>query len=399
MPRRAARSSATAGGGFLGGVNQGEIYVRIAPHEERHALARRLLERDAQGQPAGRLPRQLLAARRDAARSAGGCAKFTRPAASQSATSRRSTSAAATSTSTSSSAGPSSSRSPSTASELRDRDRARSAASSTPTPRCELDKPELRVDIDRERAADLGVDAARHRHGAAPDGRRRRGGQPLPRPARQRGLRRPAPPDRGRPQRPRPRSSSSTSRAAAAGSSSCGTSRRSSRSTAASRIDRLDRQREVRLRGRRRARATRWPTASRPSAQAAAEMNLPPATPIAISRQRPRAGAHVHRVPLGVPALGRLHVHDPGDELREPGPPVHDPALAAADRPVRAAVALAHRRHAQPLLRPGHPRAVRRGEEELDPPDRPHEPPARTRACRASTRSSRATATGCARSS
>jgi HAE1 family hydrophobic/amphiphilic exporter-1 len=33
--------------------------------------------------------------------------------------------------------------------------------------------------------------------------------------------------------------------------------------------------------------------------------------------------------------------------------------------------------HAQPVLGPGHARAVRRGEEELDPSDRPHEPPAR----------------------
>ena len=30
---------ASAGGGFLGGINQGSAYVRIAPHEERTALA------------------------------------------------------------------------------------------------------------------------------------------------------------------------------------------------------------------------------------------------------------------------------------------------------------------------------------------------------------------------
>ena len=45
-----------------------------------------------------------------------------------------------------------------------------------------------------------------------------------------------------------------------------------------------------------------------------------------------------------------------------------------------------------------HPRAVRRGEEELDPPDRSHQPPARARAHRGSRRSWRPTAIACARS-
>ncbi len=43
-----------------------------------------------------------------------------------------------------------------------------------------------------------------------------------------------------------------------------------------------------------------------------------------------------------------------------------------------------------------HPGPVRRREEELDPPDRPHQPAARRGATRGATRSCTATATGCA---
>ena len=52
------------------------------------------------------------------------------------------------------------------------------------------------------RAADLGVDAARHRHRAAADGGRRRGGLALPRRLSQRRLRRAAPAQPRRPRRP-----------------------------------------------------------------------------------------------------------------------------------------------------------------------------------------------------
>ena len=62
--------------------------------------------------------------------------------------------------------------------------------------RCKLNKPELQVQIDRARAADSGVDTRGHRLGAARDGRRRRRGDALPRLERQRRLRRPAAPDR-----------------------------------------------------------------------------------------------------------------------------------------------------------------------------------------------------------
>ena len=44
---------ATAGGGFLGGVNQGNVYVRIAPHEERRPSVSRFLASLVRLDPAG----------------------------------------------------------------------------------------------------------------------------------------------------------------------------------------------------------------------------------------------------------------------------------------------------------------------------------------------------------
>jgi HAE1 family hydrophobic/amphiphilic exporter-1 len=41
----------TAGGGFIGGVNQGSVYVRIAPHEERKFSLTRLFEETIHGHP------------------------------------------------------------------------------------------------------------------------------------------------------------------------------------------------------------------------------------------------------------------------------------------------------------------------------------------------------------
>ena len=100
----------------------------------------------------------------------------------------------------------------------------------------------------------------------------------------------------------------------------------------------------------------------------------------------------------GRSAVDRVHVHDPGVAVREPDPPVHDPALAAAVGAVRAAQPVGDRQHAQSVLGARHARAVRRGEEELDPAGRSHEQAARGAACRARRRSCRPTATGCGRS-
>ena len=49
-----------AGGGFLGGVNQGTCYVRIAPHEERTFSLGRLWHETLRGQPWVLLPTTLL---------------------------------------------------------------------------------------------------------------------------------------------------------------------------------------------------------------------------------------------------------------------------------------------------------------------------------------------------
>jgi HAE1 family hydrophobic/amphiphilic exporter-1 len=64
-----------------------------------------------------------------------------------------------------------------------------------------LDRPELRVTIDRERAGDLQVQHRADRHRASAHGGRRHGGVALPRPHDQRGLLRPAPPEREGPRR------------------------------------------------------------------------------------------------------------------------------------------------------------------------------------------------------
>ena len=54
---------ATAGGSFIGGVNQGSVYVRIAPHEERKFSLTRFFSATIHGHPLGCFPRQLFAAR------------------------------------------------------------------------------------------------------------------------------------------------------------------------------------------------------------------------------------------------------------------------------------------------------------------------------------------------
>ena len=123
-------------------------------------------------------------------------------------------------------------------------------------------------------------------------------------------------------------------------------------------------------------RATRWPTGSRRFARKSPRCNLPAGLHDGGVGPRARAGAHVQRVHLGVPAVGHLHVHDPGVAVREPGPPADDPAVAAALGAVRAAVALGDRQHAESLFGARHAGAVRRGEEERDSADRSHEQPA-----------------------
>ena len=65
MPRRASDALPTAGGGFLGGVNQGGVLRAHRAARGAHFLARPPLARDVKhGRPAGCLPRQLHPARR-----------------------------------------------------------------------------------------------------------------------------------------------------------------------------------------------------------------------------------------------------------------------------------------------------------------------------------------------
>ncbi len=145
--------------------------------------------------------------------------------------------------------------------------------------------------------------------------------------------------------------------------------------TTASRVDRLDRQRQVSLRA---SVAPGYALADRLEALAAGVRRDEPAAHLLDGgrRQRPRAGAHLQRVHLGAHAVDHLHVHDPRLAVRERGPPADHPAVTAAGRALRPALAVGDAQHAQPLLGAGHPGALRRGEEERHPADRPHEQPA-----------------------
>ncbi len=124
--------SSTVGGSFLSAVNQGEMYVRIAPHEERAVQLVAAREGHRHARSARRVPRQLLAGARSCRWSARG--RGSSPiCACRCATSRRSTSAAAAPISTSRCAVPISRRSPTTAKSSASR--RPSWASSTPTSR------------------------------------------------------------------------------------------------------------------------------------------------------------------------------------------------------------------------------------------------------------------------
>ena len=255
--------------------------------------------------------------------------------------------------------------------------------------------------IDRERAADLGVDAQRHRHRASPDGRRRRGGLAASATRDQRRLRRAAPPDRKGPQptpstidqlylprnerrgwsqfaQPRDRSEPANSR------------RRGSTDSTASGTATV-----------RAALAPGYALADRLEAirNAADELNLPPATPPASAargRELERTfGEFLWAFLLSVVFMYMI--------LATQYESLVHPLTILLSLPLTVPFALlslwSDRRNAEPLLGPRHPRAVRRGEEELDPADRPHEP-----ACAHEghgplrRRSSRATATACGRS-
>jgi HAE1 family hydrophobic/amphiphilic exporter-1 len=113
-------------------------------------------------------------------------------------------------------------------------------------------------------------------------------------------------------------------------------------------------------------------------------------------RRRPRQGhrgarpaARLHRrplralegdgqdrqgLPVRVPPVLRLHVPGPGRAVRVVAPPADDHVGLAADHAVRVPVGDPVRRPAQHLLDARAPGPVRRGQEELDPPDRSRHP-------------------------
>ena len=90
-------------------------------------------------------------------------------------------------------------------------------------------------------------------------------------------------------------------------------------------------------------------------------------------------GKGLRRVRRGARPVVHLHVPGPRGTVRVVASPDHDsPQLAAHIAlclPERHPLQAGHRH----LLGARHPRALRGGEEELDPPDRPHEPAARDR--------------------
>ena len=94
-----------------------------------------------------------------------------------------------------------------------------------------------------------------------------------------------------------------------------------------------------------------------------------------LARARPSRA----ELPDRVRAVADLHVSDPRGAVRVVAAPGDDPAVAAADAAVRAAVDYHHWTVAEHLLGARPAGAVRRREEELDPADRSREPAARPR--------------------
>ena len=112
----------------------------------------------------------------------------------------------------------------------------------------------------------------------------------------------------------------------------------------ASRIDRLDRQREIRLRA---SVAPGYGLADRLAAlkTAVSEMNLSSAYTTAVSGRGRELERTFQRIYLGLWSFNGIHVHDPCLPVRKPHPPLHHPAVTAADNTLCPSVALAHGQH------------------------------------------------------
>jgi multidrug efflux pump subunit AcrB len=168
------------------------------------------------------------------------------------------------------------------------------------------------------------------------------------------------------------------------------------RDTSPSRIDRLDRERQVSVRA---SVAPGYALADRIEALRGAvrEMNLPIAYTTTVSGRARRARKDVHGVYLGVHPVRDLHVHDSRVAIREHGASVDDPLELAAVGAVCIVVALGNRRHAQSLFGARCARLVWRGEEERDLADRSHEQSAREGGWNVTKRSCRAIGIACVR--
>ncbi len=148
--------------------------------------------------------------------------------------------------------------------------------------------------------------------------------------------------------------------------------------TGPSRIDRMNRQRQVTLM------ANAAPGFSDGAVSAAMkkvldDMHLPSAYTAAPRWADEGDGARLRRVHRGARAVVRLHVPRARGAVRVLAASDHDPAVVAADAAVRVPQHHRVQASARHLFDARHPRAVRRGEEERDPPDRSHQPAARGR--------------------
>ena len=167
-------------------------------------------------------------------------------------------------------------------------------------------------------------------------GGRRRPGEPLPRREHQRGLRRPAPPREGVPRRPRhhlPALRVLPGRPARAprqrGEDRAGPRPLAHRAPRPPAVRAPLRGRRSRLRpGRPGDRAPQGPGRHEPPRRLLGDG----------AGAGPGDGAHLRRVRDGLPPLHRLHVHDPGLAVREPGRSPHHPDLPAPRRALRPSV-------------------------------------------------------------
>jgi HAE1 family hydrophobic/amphiphilic exporter-1 len=320
-------TQASVGGSFLGQINRGEIYVRIAPHAQRYLSISRFVESVLKGDPAAAfkgnykqsdvirdLRRQLqgfrdlrVSIRPFAAFNIGG-GNFDIDIALR---------------------GPELEKLAEYTEILRARSRELGGLPDIDTT-LKLNTPELRVEIDRDRAADLGVSprdigtALRLLVGGQEEVTRFRDpktNEDYDVQLRLAGSDRAKETDLPMLIVPAPASSTKVTELRSLATIT-------SMQTAA-RIDRLDRQRAANIRG---TVGTGYALADRLAALRAEidKLNLPDELLGKDAWPRPRTGEHLQRVPAGLCPFNRLHVHDPRRQLRELSASAHDPLLAPA---------------------------------------------------------------------